>query len=82
MRSSMTVMFWICWTSLVARVMSDAAENFCTSASENAMTRRYSLPRSSRPTPAPTREARSPMTEASTALASTNPIMVRPVRSR
>ena len=34
MRRHMTVIIWICWISLVARVMSDAVENFSISAGE------------------------------------------------
>ena len=57
MRSTMTVTIWICWTSLVPRVMSEAAEKRWTSASENPTTRSNSRPRSVRPILAAAREA-------------------------
>ena len=38
MRSMITIMFWICCTSLVQRVMSDDCENRLTSAGEKDIT--------------------------------------------
>ena len=57
MRSVITVIVWICWMSLVARVMSEAALKRWMSASENATTRAYMRLRSVRPTLAPVRVA-------------------------
>ena len=82
MRMSMMDIIWICCTSLVARVIRDAAEKRCTSASENDMTFAYSELRRPRPILAPVREATSPTSEAMIAESSTNPIIFKPVTSR
>ena len=59
-RSMITIMFWICCTSLVQRVMSDDCENRLTSAGENDITFAKTSRRRSRATAAATRDAMSP----------------------
>ena len=81
-RMSMIDIIWICCTSFVARVISDAAENLCTSASEKAMTLRKSSLRNSRPIFAPVRAATRPTQAEMTMPSSTKPIIFNPVISR
>ncbi len=57
MRSSITDIICTCCTSLVPRVIREAAENDCTSASENDTTFANRRPRRSRPILAPVVEA-------------------------
>ena len=59
-RSSMTTAIWICWMSLVQRVMSEACENRLTSAGEKRMTWAYVSWRRSRAMLAAVREAMAP----------------------
>ena len=60
MRKSTTMTIWICWISLVPRVISDAAENFETSASLNSSTFANRRRRRFRAISAAVREARYP----------------------
>ena len=60
MRSMITIMFWICCTSLVQRVMSDDCENRLTSAGEKDSTFANTSRRRSRATAAATRDAMRP----------------------
>ena len=72
---------WICWISLVPRVISEAAEKRCTSASENDMTFVNSFVRSSRPIFAPVRDATKPTSVEMTTDPSTKPIILSAMSS-
>ena len=65
-RSIITIMFWICCTSLVQRVMSDDCEKRLTSAGEKDITFANTLRRRSRATAAATRDAMRPVSTAAT----------------
>ena len=82
MRSSMTVTICTSWMSFVPRVMSEAAEKLCTSASENDTTWRKSFARSVAPTLAAVREAMKPTRMATAMPSAARPSMVRPMRTR
>ena len=82
MRKSMMVTIWICWMSLVLRVISDAAENFCTSASENPTTFSNRRLRRSRAIPAPVRLAKNETHAAQRAPSRVTPIIRAPMESR
>ena len=82
MRSSMTVTICTSWMSFVPRVMSEAAEKLCTSASENDTTRRNSFERSVAPTLAAVREAMKPTSTAATMPRAASPNIKRPMRTR
>ncbi len=82
MRSSMTVTICICWMSFVPRVMSEAAEKLCTSASENDTTWRNSFARSVAPTFAAVREAMKPTSTAATMPSAARPSIMKPTRRR
>ena len=68
--------------SFVPRVMSEAAEKLCTSASENDTTWRKSFARSVAPTLAAVREAMKPTRMATAMPSAARPSMVRPIRTR
>ena len=68
--------------SLVERVMSEAVENLENSAPEKCTTFWNTLPRSSRPTAAPTRAAKKLTTTTASAMPSAIASILPPVRSR
>ena len=74
--------FWMSTTSLVPRVISEAAENRLISASEKATMRPNSWLRRSRPMAAPVREATKLTATSSTMAAAATASMARPVRAR
>ena len=79
MRSVMTAACWICWTSLVARVMSDAVLKLSSSADEKSVTFENSARRISRDAPAAVRDAKNPPPTANSEHANASPTMMRPV---
>ena len=82
MRSSITrtVCIWV--MSLVPRVMSDAAEKDCTSASENETTRANRRSRSFAAMPAAVREAMSPTSTETTTINAVTPSILAPTVTR
>ena len=71
---------WICWTSLVLRVISDGVPNLFSSAAANPCTRSKTSARTSAPTLIDTRDARYTPTAAMTPMASAIPSITAPVR--
>ena len=72
----------ICCTSFVVRVISEAVENLSSSALEKPITFLYTCPLKSRPTPAPTRDAKNATKTVHIAIINAIPIIFMPESSR
>ena len=78
MRSSITTSIWICWMSLVQRVISEAVENVLNSLPEKETTCRNTAKRRFSPNLAATRDANSEIRIAAATISSEKPSIFRP----